>query len=198
MAILAQKHIGNQHALLIQDHQRLARQGRRPGAAQFLEAMLGRGQMIAIEDLDLIAGQPTWVTGPQGLDHGLGERGGVAHQGGGHPGFDAIELVVQGGGRHPNGVFVGLIGGMDGGMDPEHDFTHQLHQRGKQELAGILLLGGAGKQVINAWRIQEPLQDSPGHHTDRALLDEGGKDGVQQHGRHLQARYGDLSNEMTI
>src|SRR5262249_14859981 len=33
MAIFAQKHIGNQHALLVQRHQRLAREGRRTGTA---------------------------------------------------------------------------------------------------------------------------------------------------------------------
>jgi hypothetical protein len=54
MAILVQKYISNQHALLVEDHQGLARQGGRPGGAQFLEAMLRRGQMIAIEYLDLI------------------------------------------------------------------------------------------------------------------------------------------------
>jgi hypothetical protein len=41
MAILIEKHVGNQHALLIENHQGLARQGGRPGGAQFLEAMLG-------------------------------------------------------------------------------------------------------------------------------------------------------------
>jgi hypothetical protein len=35
MAVLTQHHLGN--------HQRLAREGGGPGAAQFLEAMLGRG-----------------------------------------------------------------------------------------------------------------------------------------------------------
>ena len=83
-------------------------------------------------------------------------------------------------------------------MNPEHHFAHQLHQRGKQEFAGILLLGGAGKKVIDAWGIQEPLQDGSGHDTDGTLLDEGGKDGVQQHGCHLQARYGESSDEVTI
>jgi hypothetical protein len=56
-------------------------------------------------------------------------------------------------------------------------------------LSRILVLSGAGKQGINARGIQEPLQDRSGHHTDRTLLDEWGKDGVQQHDRYLQARY---------
>ena len=88
--------------------------------------------MIALEHLDLIAGHPPRVAGPQGLDHRLRERGGVAHQGCGHPGFDAIQLVGQGRGRPPNGAFVSLLGRMHGGLHPENDFTHQLHQRGKQ------------------------------------------------------------------
>jgi hypothetical protein len=40
---------------------------------------------------------------------------------------------------------------MDGRMDPKHDFTHELHQRGKQDIASILLLGGAGKEGIQAF-----------------------------------------------
>jgi hypothetical protein len=104
--------------------------------------------MIAIQDLDLIARQPPWVTGPQCLDHGLGKCGRVPYERGGYPRFDAIELIVQGSGRHPNGGFVGLIRSMHGGMDPEDDFTHQLHQGGKQSLTGILSLGGAGKEGI--------------------------------------------------
>jgi hypothetical protein len=94
--------------------------------------VLGRGQVIAIEDFNLIPGHPPGVTGPQGLDHRFRQRGRVAHERRGHPCFNTIELVVQGGGRHPNGGFVGLVGSMHGGMDPEDDFTHELHQGGKQ------------------------------------------------------------------
>jgi hypothetical protein len=88
--------------------------------------------MIAFEDFDLIARQPTRVAGSQGLDHGFCQFGGVTHQGRSYPGFDTVELVVEGGGGHPDCLFVGLISGMHGGMPPEHDFTHQLNQRGKQ------------------------------------------------------------------
>jgi hypothetical protein len=132
MAILAQQHIGNQPALVVQHHQGVAREGRRPGTAPFFEAMLGGGQMMAIEDFALRAGQPTRVAGPQGLDHRFGQRSGVPHEGRRHPGFAPIALGVQGGGRHPNRIFVGLRGGMHGGRHPENDCTHQLYQRGKQ------------------------------------------------------------------
>jgi hypothetical protein len=88
--------------------------------------------MIAIEHLDLIARQPPGVTGPQRLDHRLGESRRVSHEGSGYPRFDAIELVIEGGSRHPKRVFLGLIGCMYGRMDPEDDLTHEVHQGGKQ------------------------------------------------------------------
>jgi hypothetical protein len=81
-----------------------------------------------------------------------------------------------------------LIAGMDGGMHPAYHFTHQLHQRGKQELARILVLGGAGKQGVEALGVQEPFQHGAGHHTNGPLFDKGGKDRLQQHGQHLPAR----------
>src|SRR5262249_26961297 len=91
MAILTQHHIGDQHALLIQDHESLPWQGGGPGATQLVEAVLGRGEVIAIEHLDLIAGYPTRVTGSQRLDHRFGELGRVTYQSSRHPSFNPIE-----------------------------------------------------------------------------------------------------------
>ena len=130
------------------------------------------------------------MTGLQGFDHGLGELGGVSYESRGHGGFDASELVVEGGGGDPDRVFIGLIGGVHIGLPPENNLTHQLNERGKQEGAGLLSLGGTGKAGVETLGIEESLQDRPSHHTDRTLLDEGGKDRVEQHSRHLQARYG--------
>ena len=122
--------------------------------------------MIPIESLPLIAGSPTGVAGPQRLDHWLGEGRGIVHEGRGHLRCDPIKFVVQGSGRHPNGLFIRCIGSMDGGVHPEHHCAHQLHQRGKHALTSILTLGGAGKQGIDAGGIQEPLQDCSSHDTD--------------------------------
>ena len=60
-------------------------------------------------------------------------------------------------------------------MPPQDPFAHQLHERGKQEVADTLLLGGAGKQVIDALGIQESLQDGSGHDTDGRSLTKGAK-----------------------
>jgi hypothetical protein len=87
---------------------------------------------------------------------------------------------------------------MDAGMNPEHHFAHQLHEGGKQEVAGVLLLGGVSKELIKALGIEESLQDGPGHDTDGTFFNEGGKNGVQQHGCHLQWAFGQYSHEATI
>src|SRR5688572_11333061 len=104
--------------------------------------------MIAVKHPDLITRYPTGVAGSKRLDDRLGESGGVAHQGSGDTRFDAFEFIVESGGGYPNRLLIGLIGGMNRGMNPEYDFAHQLHQRGKQQMAGILLLGGVGKKLI--------------------------------------------------
>jgi hypothetical protein len=132
MTILVQKDIGNQHTLLLQPDQGLSREGCGPGIAQCFEAVRSRRQVITIEDLHLIPGQPARVTGPQGFDSWLRQCSRVAHESRGPPGFNAIELVVQGSGRHPHDGFVGLLGGVHGRMHSKNDFTHQLDQGGKQ------------------------------------------------------------------
>jgi hypothetical protein len=77
----------------------------------------------------------------------------MVHEGRRHLRCDPIEFVVQGSGRYANCLFLRLGGSMNSGMHPEYYFAHQLHQRGKQELTSILTLGGAGKEVIEAWGI---------------------------------------------
>ena len=101
MAILAQSPSGEQHPLLVQDHQRLPWPGSGPGAAQAFEAMRGRRELIAVKDLALVPRYPPRVTGFQCRDHRLGKVCGISHEGGRHTGFDAIELVIEGGSRHP-------------------------------------------------------------------------------------------------
>src|SRR5437879_12500967 len=103
--------------------------------------MLGRREMIAVKYFDLITGYPPRVTGSQCLDHRLGKGCGIAHEGGGHAGFDTIELVIEGGSRHPKCGFLGLIGRMYGRMDPEDDFTQEVQQGETEYIAGILCRG---------------------------------------------------------
>src|SRR6266568_5266745 len=104
-----QDDIGAHAALLIHDHERLAGEGSRPGTTSFLEALCGRGQMIPVEDFARRARDPPRMTRAQRVPHRGGEPCRVAYQGSGHPRFDPIKLVIQGGGRHAHLFFVRLI-----------------------------------------------------------------------------------------
>ena len=85
---------------------------------------------------------------------------------------------------HAESLLIGLIGSMDRGTNAEHYFTHQLNEGGKQEVARILSLGRMGKKIIDVLGIEESLQDGSSHNADGTLVNEGGKDGIQQHGRY--------------
>ena len=186
VSILGHDDIGDHSALLIQDHERLAGEGSRPGATQFLEAMFGRGPMIPVEDFARRARDPPRMARAQRVHHRGGQPCRVAYQGGGHPGFDPIKLVLQGGGRHANLFFVCLIGRMHRRLDTEDDFTHSLHHRGEQQLTRILVRRRVCEEGIHPIGVQEALSHATGHDTDGPLLDERGKYAVQQHLCHLQ------------
>jgi hypothetical protein len=73
-----------------------------------------------------------------------------------------------------------------------------MHQRRKQSLAGILLLGGAGTEGIQALRLQKPLPNSPNHHTEQVLLTQGTKIVSSNMVVTSMRDLGGLSNEMTM
>ena len=55
VAVLARDDVDDQPQFRIEDHQAMARQGRRPRGAQHGEAMLGAGEVVAVEDLGPVA-----------------------------------------------------------------------------------------------------------------------------------------------
>src|SRR5262249_19518543 len=57
VAILAQHYIGDGQVLLVENHQDQARQRGGPCSPQLRQAMLGRRQMVAIQEFDPVAGQ---------------------------------------------------------------------------------------------------------------------------------------------
>ena len=94
MTILVEQDSRKQQALLVQHHECLARQGGCPGATPGLEALLGRGHVMASADFHLIARQPPRVTCSPGFAPRLRQRGGAAHERSGHAGCDTLQLGV--------------------------------------------------------------------------------------------------------
>src|SRR5262249_3897230 len=103
LAVLGEEDGGDGHGGLVEDDQGRAGQGGGPGGAQLLEAVLGGGEVVAVEDLGVVALQPGGQ-GAQGADDGGGAAGGVGDEGGGDGQLQALELVVQGGVGDGEGV----------------------------------------------------------------------------------------------
>src|SRR5215510_7475558 len=82
-----------------------------------------RSAATAIPQRSVSLGEVDRSAGPAGSDTGAGRVP--------YTGWPESPHAADVGSRDPKRLFVGLIGRMDGRMDPKHDFTHELHQRGK-------------------------------------------------------------------
>ncbi len=71
MTVFAQDHIGGQHQPGVEHDQRMTGQGRGADGPQFLDPMLGPGEVVAVEDPGAITGQ----AGRPGALHGIDDRG---------------------------------------------------------------------------------------------------------------------------
>ena len=96
MAVFAEDHVGGQHQPRVEHDQGLPRQG--PGAdrPQFLEPVLGPGQVVAVEDLDVIARQQRGSGAVHRVDDRAEASGGGVDQRRGEGRFGAVELAVDG------------------------------------------------------------------------------------------------------
>ena len=141
--VFTQDDLGGQHALLIQHHQNLAGQRRRPRVAQCLKAMCTRGEMIPIEDLRPVPGHQRGQLRLQRPNHWGRLPRRIPDQLGRHPPLHLAPFVIHGLVRDAELCRLRLIGGMHAGLDSQHHLSHQIHHRRKQQRTRILHLGSA-------------------------------------------------------
>ncbi len=132
----------------IEDDQRQTRQGASRGAAEFFQAVRGGGQMIAIQNLDMIAWQQFGQLAAELTKDGSQTRCRRADQLGGDNRFDAIEFVVNRGDGNRATVFQCLKGGRDGGTDAANDETHKINGGREEAFPRLLAFGGGIKEGI--------------------------------------------------
>jgi hypothetical protein len=182
VAVLAREHVGDQHRLRVEHDQGVA--GQRPGSdgAQLLEAVLGPGQVVAVEDLDRVTRQPGGPPSAHGRDDRSECPCGVPDQFRRDARLGAVDLVVDGPERDADGLGVGLEGGVDGGPDIADDRRHEVHDGGEEQGAGVLPVGGPLEEGVDGPGVQGVFQGGPGHDGDGALLCEPVENGVQDHG----------------
>ena len=117
-----------------------------------------------------VARQPGGPLAAHGRDDRPEGAGGVPDQFRREARLGAVELVVDGPERDAERLGVGLVGGVDGGLDVADDGAHQVHDRGEQQGAGVLPLGGLLEQGVDGLGGQGVLQGGTGHDGDGALL----------------------------
>ena len=73
--------------------------------------------------------------------------------------FEVVEFIVHGLDRDGDVVLMFLVGVMDGGGGFEDDFEHEGHERGEEEFALILLLGGLFEEPVELLGREESLEN---------------------------------------
>ena len=170
MPVGARKDIHGQAQLGIEDHQGFAGQRPRSGGAQRLEAMLARGQTVAVQVFQPVTRQLRRPCTVHRLDQRLGLVRDVPHQTLRGPQLDPAQLGIDRDDRGGDlGVAVGRVHARPGAT---HDLQHQLHQRGEQDLARVLGLCHGRKPSVQGFGIEQVLKQTAHHHRRRALLNE--------------------------
>ena len=184
MAVFAGDDVRDQHQAGVEDDQRLPRQGTGAHRAQLLEAVLGPGQMIAVDDLDAITRQQGGPSAVHRLDDRFQTFGGRADQCRSDPRFDAVDLAVDGAERGVEDLGVCLVGSMDGGPDAADDQAHQVDDRGEEELSCILMFRNVFEQLIDDSGVEGVLQDGLCHDGQRTSVSKALEDVTEDHHRH--------------
>jgi hypothetical protein len=128
--VLTRDHAVGQPGGGVEGHQ--TEPGQRAGGlvARLLQAVLGGGQMIAVEQAGAVPRQPRGQRG-EALDHGGEAVGPEADECGGDVRLDARQLVVDGGKGDREGVLGGPIGGPDGGTHAANGLGEQVEGGGE-------------------------------------------------------------------
>ena len=188
MAVRAEDDIGGQHQLGIEDDQGVTGQG--PGAhrPQFLDPVLGLGQVVAVEDLGAIALQERRQAASHGRDHRGESLGRGSDHGRPDRCLDPLDLAVEGRERGVDGYGVLGVGGVDGGSDAADDDAHQFDDRREQELARVLTLGDVLEELVEHARAEGVLHQGLRHQGDGVALGEPLEDFAVDHRSQLPAR----------
>ena len=181
MTVFAQDHIGGQHQPGVEHDQRMAGQGRGADGPQFLDPMLGPGEVVAVEDSGAITGQQGRPGALHRIDDRGQPRGHRVDQRRRHIGLDAVEFVVDGVDRRSHRLGPCLKGGMDRGPDAANHRAHQVDDGGEEELVGELPLSDILEELVEDPGIHGVLHDPLSHDGQGRILEETLEDFAEDH-----------------
>ena len=183
VTILTGNQVGDHPQVRIVDHQGLPRQRGTRETTQWLQALLARSQMIAVQDPQLKAGHADLRLGRERPQHRAEPLRAACYQGAYHRRLGPIDLVVERGNRNRQRPLGDRRLGrrMQRRAQTHGDQRHQVHRGRKQQLPRVLPLAVLLKQGIEPLRLQRPFQPQARHDRDWTTLDEPLHDPIQCH-----------------
>ena len=170
--VLAGEHVPDQAPSGIQNHQALARQGPGSGRAQLLDAVLGGGDAIAVENPHRVALHQRRQGPAHLVDQRRHFRGHGANQRLRGAGLDVLELAIDGNHRHANLLLGSLVSVMDRLARARDHARHEVEHRREHQLVGVLVLAGLVEQGVQPCGAQEPSDRRRGHDRGGTTIDE--------------------------
>jgi len=91
-------------------------------------------------------------------------------------------IFVDGFERGVDRLGLGLVGGADGGLDAADDQAHQVHDRGEEDLLGVLLLGDVFEELVDQRGAEGVLHEAPSHDGQWGILGKPLENVAEDHG----------------
>src|SRR5271170_6569085 len=181
VAVLTGEEVRGQHLLRVEDHERLAGQGRGTLVARLFQAVLRGGECIAVQDLDHIAREQSRQTTTQSANDVAKPRRGITDQFGGDDRLNALEFVVKGSDGNGEPIQVVLEDGMRAPVNAAGDQGHGVHHGGEEQVARVLRLRGALEEVVDGVGMEDVFQSALHHDAQRRVLDKAAEHLVEWH-----------------
>jgi len=161
--------------------------------------MLGAGEVIAVEDPGVVAGQGRGEgAAVEATDDRLEAVMGVDDEAAADLRLDPLELGVDGRERGQEVVERVEVGGADGRVDLGDDGEHQLDHRGEEEFASALGLSGVLEEAIELVGIEGAFEEGAVHDGDGTGLEEALEERTQLHGGDLHCSRDDVSSTTAL
>jgi hypothetical protein len=137
--------------------------------------MLGRRQVVAVENANAIARQPRCTPRFQFVNHQRRTFSRIAHHGLRNSQFHALEFVVDRVIAHRKLVPTFAVRSEHRWFHAQYHRLHQLDHRRKKQFSFILSDRCPSKQIVEMFRFEESLDDGSRHDSDGSLLNKGGE-----------------------
>ena len=171
IGIFAGKHVGHEHPIRLQDHQRQTRQGTAAEGPQLFDAVLGCRQVVPVENFNPAARQQRTTAFSQPIRHLGHPQCRLAYHLPGNLRFHAVQLVVDRLHGYRKPLLLGQVRIVDRFANPRGHQGQQVDHRRKQQFRAALTFRGLGKDLVQQLRRDGILQGPPKHHSHRTLFD---------------------------